>query len=144
MNMRVTQAMMFDLVRTGLDSNYSKLVRAQQQSSTGKRILAPSDDPVGTALAMQLRQRQSDVARFLSAAQAAQPFVDQASTVAQDASSAFGSVRELVLQGMNGTLADNERNIVADQVSALRDQMLELANSRAGDAYIFGGTRMDV
>lgn len=144
MNIRVTQAMMFDLVRTGLDSNYAKLLHAQQQSSSGKRILSPSDDPVGTALAMQLRQRQSDVSRFLSAAQSAQPFVDEASSVAQDASSAFSSVRELVLQGMNGTLADNERNIVADQVSSLRDQLLELANTRAGDAYLFGGTRMDV
>jgi flagellar hook-associated protein 3 len=144
MNVRVTQAMMFDLVSTGLDSNYAKLVRAQQQSSSGKRILAPSDDPVGTALAMQLRQRQSDVDRFLSAAKAAQPFVDEASSVAQDASSAFSSVRELVLQGMNGTLADNERNIVADQVSGLRDQLLELANTQSGDAYLFGGTRMDV
>jgi flagellar hook-associated protein 3 FlgL len=53
-------------------------------------------------------------------------------------------VRELVLQGMNGTLANNERNIVADQVSGLRDQLLELANTQSGDAYLFGGTRMDV
>ncbi len=47
MALRPTQASNFNLVRNGIQLNLRKLVHAQEQISTGKRIQRPSDDPVG-------------------------------------------------------------------------------------------------
>lgn len=41
-----------------LEGNYRSLSESQRQVSTGKRVLTPSDDPVGIALALGLRRDQ--------------------------------------------------------------------------------------
>jgi flagellar hook-associated protein 3 FlgL len=47
--MRVSTESVYRRVLLGLQSNFSKLVRAQEQVASGQRILRPSDDPTGTA-----------------------------------------------------------------------------------------------
>ena len=44
MSIRPTQGRIFDLVREGIRSNTAKLIRAQEQASSGKRIIRASDD----------------------------------------------------------------------------------------------------
>jgi flagellar hook-associated protein 3 FlgL len=41
-----------------LQGNYRSLADTQRQVSTGKRIITPSDDPVGIAIALGLRRDQ--------------------------------------------------------------------------------------
>ena len=64
---RPTQASIFNLVRSGLRLNMSKLVRAQEQVATGKRILRPSDDAVGTSVALSARRQRGTIEAYRSA-----------------------------------------------------------------------------
>ncbi len=66
MNLRPTQSSNFDQVAFGIRRSLLALVRAQEQISSGKRILRPSDDGVGTAISKSLtRQRASVDAHLL-------------------------------------------------------------------------------
>lgn len=143
MQIRPTQATIFDLVRRGLTSNTSKLVRAQEQTSSGRRILRPSDDAAGTSVAMSLRRQIGNLESFVSATSTSRPQVEQAAARLEEASGLMTEARELIIQGMNGSLGDDDREQLATQLELVYGRLLDVANSQSGDRYLFAGTKTD-
>jgi flagellar hook-associated protein 3 FlgL len=124
----------------GLQDTYGKLAESQQQVSTGKRILKPSDDPVGVSVALGLRRDQA-------AGDAWGKNIDDSLTWLNTTDGALGQAldvvsqaRELAVQGGNGTMSDSARGLIADQIDALRSQFAEIGNTNVAGRYIFGGT----
>ena len=140
MNVRPTQTSSYQLVQAGLNLNFAKLVRAQEMVSSGKRILRPSDDPIGASTALALRRQLGDVGRYLGSVSSARPMLELATSALNDASGLLADAKQLVVSGMNGTLNDSDRAAIATQLRGLKERLMELANSRSGDAYLFGGT----
>jgi flagellar hook-associated protein 3 len=143
MSLRPTQAATFNQVRRGLSLNFTKLVRAQEQVATGKRILRPSDDAVGTSISLALRRQSANVVAFRRTIEASRPSLEGASSELQNASNLATEARALLLQGMNGTLSQADRDAMASQVEQLRDSMIDIGNARSGDRFLFGGTATD-
>ena len=73
MNIRPTQNTNFSLVRNGLAINLSKLITAQEQVSTGKKLLRPSDDPVGASTVLGLKRQLGGVGQFLESISTSRP-----------------------------------------------------------------------
>jgi flagellar hook-associated protein 3 FlgL len=140
MSIRPTQASIFDLVRSGISLNYGTLLEAQEQLATGKRILRPSDDAIGTTRSLSLRRQSSVVEGYLSAIQSARPVMQTAASEVQEMSGLYTEARGLVLQAMNGTLSQGDRDSLAGSIELLRASMLDVANSTFGEQYLFGGT----
>src|SRR6185369_9337532 len=63
--MRVSTSQIFDSGTLSLQRNQSSLFKLQNQLSTGRRILAPEDDPIGSSQALNITQSQSMNAQFL-------------------------------------------------------------------------------
>lgn len=138
---RPTQASIFNLVRRGLSLNQGKLARAQEQVATGKRILRPSDDAVGTSVAMAVRRQRGGVEAYRSAINTSRPILATASSQLQQASGMLSEARALILQGMNGTISPADREMLASQLELLGQSLLEVANSRSGERYLYSGTQ---
>lgn len=139
-NVRPTQSSLFGLVRSGIYGNTLDTIRAQEQIASGRRILRPSDDPVGLSRALSLRRQIAQTERFAAAAQDTRALLDTASGAVENAGGILSRARELVLQGLNGTLVVEDRRILATEIQALRDQLLDVANTRFDDRFLFGGT----
>ena len=45
-----------------------------------------------------------------------------------------------MIQGMNGALNAADREAIASQIELLGGQLLDIANTRSGDSYLFAGT----
>lgn len=140
---RPTQASIFNLVRSGLRLNQARLARAQEQVATGKRILRPSDDAVGTSLGLAVRRQQGGVEAYRSAISTARPVLSLAASHLQDASGMLSEARALIMQGMNGALNPEDKEAIAGQLDLLYEGLLDLANSRSGERYLFSGTATD-
>lgn len=140
MTIRPTQSSTYRLVQQGLRQNTAKLVRAQEQVASGLRILRPSDDPVGASRAAALKNQIGQQEHFLEAIGSGRVMLDTAASALEDVSSLFIEARTLTIEGLNGTKAPAERELLANQVDLLRDRLLELANSQTGGRYLFGGT----
>ncbi len=140
MTIRPTQGRIFDLIRDGINANTAKLIRAQEQAASGKRIVRASDDAVGTSVALSLRRQIGAIESFVASTSAARPAVEQASARLQEGSGVLAEVRGLLIQGMNGALSLEDREAVASQIELLEGQLLDIANTRSGDSYLFGGT----
>jgi flagellar hook-associated protein 3 FlgL len=139
--LRTSTASNYARVLMGLRINQRTLLGAQEQAATGRRILRPSDDPVGTARSLSLTRRLAGVGRHLDAASTAQNVLDQGASALQDAASLLSEARALLLQGMNGTLSQADRDTLAGEIDVLRGELFDVANRKAGDRYLFGGTR---
>ena len=144
MAIRPTQASSYDNVRRGLNFNFLKLIRAQEQVSSSKRILRPSDDPVGTATSLAISRQIGEVDRYKSAVGTARPLIDAGIAAIDEAGSLYSEARELVIQGLNGTLNNNDRQALGQQIELLKARLVEIGNTKLGDRYLFGGTQSSV
>ena len=140
MNIRPTQASNFELVRSGLNLNLSKLIRAQEQASSGKRLLRPSDDPIAAATVLALQRQLGDVSRYSKAIDSARPLLEQGMSSLNEASSIMTEARGIAIQGLNGTLSPVDRHALAQSLRLLKARMVDLGNTQLGDRYVFGGT----
>ena len=143
MRLRPTQSTIYDQVQFGLTANTVKLVRAQEQTSSGKRILRPSDDAAGTSVAMSLRRQLGSLETFVSATSNSRPQVEQAAARLEEASGLITEARALIIQGMNGSLGQNDRDQIANQIEQVYTRLLDVANAQNGDRYLFAGTATD-
>ena len=140
MTIRPTQSSIFNLVRMGLLDGTRGTIRAQEQLSSGRRLLRPSDDPVDYAEAASFQRDLAREQRFGAAATDARQLLDAAAASVQDVSEQITRVRELVIQAMNGTLTDADRNSIAVEIQQIRRQVIDAGNSKLGEQYLFAGT----
>jgi flagellin-like hook-associated protein FlgL len=140
--MRVSTFSTFSRVLAGLRANQYAGIRAQEQLATGRRLIRPSDDPSGTARSLSLRRELSRTNRIQDSIATGRNQLELAATTLQQSSDLFSRARELVLQALNGTLTDGDRQVIAAELEELRGQLLESANLQVDGNYVFGGTRL--
>lgn len=122
---------------------YSALADAQQAVTTGKRMLRPSDDPVGIALSLGLRRDAASVAAWQRNIHDSLTWLGTTDNSLGQALEVVQKAAELAVQGGNGTLSQEARDLVADAVEGLKSQFVEVGNSSLGGRFIFAGTATD-
>ncbi len=140
MSIRPTQASTFALVQNSMLNNFSKLVDAQGQVSSGKRFQRASDDPVGAARALTLHSRADTNQRYVDAIQGGTRELDMGASVLQDADGLISEARATALEALNGTTNADDRRVLANQIRQIKSQLLDLANSKASGRFLFAGT----
>lgn len=140
MTLRPTQASTFSLVQSGLRLNMARLVRAQEQVATGKRILRPSDDAAGTSISQSFLRQIAQVDSWLESVSGASTRLSAASSRLQDASGILTEARSIATASMNGTLSSADRLGYASQLEQMAVNLMEIGNSSFGERYLFSGT----
>lgn len=138
--MRISTFNAYENVIFNLQMRQRGLQHSQEQLTSGKRVAKPSDDPVAAARA---ERSLATIAR----AEAHQRALEAARTATQLTESALGDAGELVQQvretlvaAGNPTYSDNERAMLVQKLSGLRQQLLSVANRGDGTgSYLFGG-----
>jgi flagellar hook-associated protein 3 FlgL len=140
MIMRISTTMLYDMAASRISEAHGTMAKTQQQVSTGRRILAPSDDPIGSARALELTQGKSVNEQFAINRQHAKNLLAQEEGALSDVTKLVQDVQTLVVQAGNATLADEQRRYIATELQGHFEQLLSLANSKDGTGnYMFGG-----
>jgi len=140
---RVSDSMIHELSVRGLRARKADHFEAQQVASTGVRVQKPSDDPIAAARARGTRsaeRRQDAIAQMSGEAIDSLHGVSDTLGHAADVAS---RVRELAVLGANDHLSADDRAGMAEEVSALRGELLALANTRVDGEHVFGGLAHD-
>ncbi len=138
-------------MRVGDSSFYTRLLAGlalQRQRSDedlgrladGKNVRVGSDDPSGHHASMGLRARLTRIAGYDRAAGSARTDLVTIERVLTEAIGVVTEARTEALAGASGP-SSSANPIRADQVEALRDQLLLLANTEQGGRYLFSGTQ---
>jgi flagellar hook-associated protein 3 FlgL len=141
--MRVTQGMLASNSLRQLSNSYEKLGNYQDQLNTGKKISRPSQDPVVAMKGMYYRSNLNEVEQYQRNLSEAYLWMDNSDAGLEQANSALQRVRELIIQGKNGTNDEDGRYAIAKEIEQLKQDLVETANTQVAGRYIFNGTEVD-
>ncbi|MER2190095.1 MAG: flagellar hook-associated protein FlgL [Solibacillus sp.] len=141
--MRVTQSMLSSNMLRNLNTSYGKMGKLQEQMNSGSKINRPSDDPVVAVKGMQYRVEVDKVEQYQRNINTAHTWLDTSDEALSQVSSSLHRVRELVVQAANDTNTPEEREKVAAEITQIKAQMRDLANTKVGENYLFSGTHTD-
>lgn len=142
--MKVSTSYLFDRATERMSNLQNQLATTQAQMAVSKQIISPSDSPDKAAAIQRLKgevQRQDSHTRALEVAQ--QRY--KAEEIAlQSGNDILIRLKELGIQAANDTYGPSERQALATEMRALRDQLVSLGNTRDDNGnYLFSGTRVN-
>ncbi len=140
--MRITNNMLADTTLRNLNASKERLDRLQNELTSGQRISTPSDDPIGTASALEFRGTLSEVGQYLKNIDSAKSWLGATDTALDSLTLTLQRVRELAVQGANDSLSAGDKQAIATEVSNLIDQAISLGNSTFGGQYLFAGLKV--
>ena len=142
--MKISTSFLFDRATDRMSTIQNKLATTQAQLSVSKQILKPSDAPDQAAAIQRLKgevERQNSHVRTLEVAMRR---YGSEETVLKASNDLLIRMKELGLQAANGTMGQSDRDAVAVEMKALRNQLLSLGNTRDDSGnYLFSGTRVN-
>jgi flagellar hook-associated protein 3 FlgL len=139
---RVSTYSMFQNGEQSISNAESQLMQTELQLSTGKRINAPSDDPVGAANVASLDTTVSQLTQFQSNQNEAQLQLNQADSTLSSLVNMVQDAQQRLVQAGDGTYSDSERAALAQQLQGDLNQMIGLANTTDGQGgYLFSGSQ---
>lgn len=112
----------------------------QRQISSGRRILNPSDDPIGSSRAVELREAISRLEQFDRNATIVNNRLSQEDSALSSVNNVLQRVRELALQANNATQSNESRGLIAIEMREHLENLVQLANQQDGNgSYLFAG-----
>lgn len=138
---RVTHQTMQRTTLANLQGNLSRVSDLQGRLSGGKVITKPSDDPGGTATAMQLRAEKRAAEQFARNAADGYAWLSTVDSALQGSVAALRQARDLTVQGANsGAMGQTSRDAIATEIEGIRNALLDRANTSYLGRSVFAGT----
>lgn len=142
--MRISTSQTFKQGLNVMTEQQSRVATTQLQLSEGKRILNPSDDPIGTSIALNLRQQINAAEQYVKNGKAAQTALNTEESALDNVSGILGRVRDLLVQAGNGSLSFEDRKTIAIEVQGRLDELVAVGNTQTADGkYLFSGFKTD-
>ena len=126
-----------------LSESYARLGKYQDQLATGKKITRPSDDPVVAMKGMNYRSNLGEIKQYQRNLSEVYLWMDNSEAAIDQTNSALQRIRELVIQGKNGTLSEDDKQSVAKEINQMKLDIASVANTKVSGRYIFNGTDVD-
>lgn len=138
--MRVSTTFMHQQALNIILEQQSRINETQQQISTGKNVLKPSDNPSAAADIMALEEAFARSVQYQDNAERARARLGIEETALADIGDTLQRLHELGLQANNATQNDTTRAAIANEVRLVRDGLMDLANLQDPNGeYIFSG-----
>ena len=135
--MRVTNNMMTDSLVRYLTAQNEALYERQTIIASQKRINRPSDDPIGMGKVLDYRQTLSSIEQYETNIQRGQERLEITEITLDLVDELLQGVRAIAMTEAGGTT--ETRQLTAEEVKNLFDQVLDLANSKLNGNYMFSG-----
>lgn len=136
---RVTHQTVQRSTLANLQLNLSKMSDLQGRLSGGKVITKPSDDPGGTAQAMQLRAEKRASEQYQRSADDGVAWLSTIDSTLQNSLASLRRARDLTVQGASSQ-GPQAREAIAVELEGIRDALRGQANTRYLGRSVFAGT----
>jgi len=141
--MRVTNGMMVNNLLRNLNKNISRMDKIQQQMASGKKFVNPSDDPIGVSRSLRLNTEVAAMEQYKRNAEDAQSWFSTTEMAVSNVNTILQRAKELTVQAATETNSVNERNVIAEEMKELKNQLVQLGNTTYAGSYIFSGFKTD-
>ena len=142
--MRISTAHLFNTNVQQLQSRQSSMAEAQAKLATGEQLLYPSDDVSKSNLIASLKSAQQRYAAYTKNLDEAESRFSTEESVLSSMTRVVQRLEELAIQGASDTLGATDRDIIAAEIGALKNELLRLGNTTdINGNYIFSGNKFD-
>jgi flagellar hook-associated protein 3 FlgL len=137
---RITNLMTTNQVLSDINQAQYRLSVTQEQLSSGKKILQPSDDPYGATRAVDLNGELSSLQTYASNITDGSAWTTASDTALQSIQNEVQRVRELVVTASNGTNSASNLQAINAEVTQLTAAIKQDANTKYNGQYLFSGS----
>ena len=138
--MRISSFQIHNQAASQIQTLANQAAQTQQQISSGKRLVTPSDDPIGAARVIGLNQEIRAREQYIKNAESADVQLALEDSVLSQVSELIHRVSELTLQAGSGIRTAEDREFLASEIEARFEELLTLANTRnAAGQFLFSG-----
>jgi flagellar hook-associated protein 3 FlgL len=138
--MRISTSQIYDQNVRSIMNNQEELIKTQEQLATGKRIITPSDDPVGAAKVLRLTEEIDALDQFKRNNDLVTGSLEQQEAVLTNITNSINRARTLVVQSGSGILADPDKRAIGAELEQIKLEIFDLMNTQDADGnYIYAG-----
>lgn len=127
--MRISTGTIYETGTKLMLQQQEQLMKTQQQLSTGKSILTPSDDPISAAQVLNISQAASQNDQYAINRGRANASLTQEENVLRKVTEVLQSVHGSAVYAGNSSLTDADRKILAMELRSNLDSLVSLANT---------------
>lgn len=137
--MRITFNSQFRDAAAGIETASERMLEAQRQVSTGRRINKVSDDPTGAATALAERNALGALEQYKRSADSVGSRLTVIDTVLTDILDKLTRAQTVAMAGQGSHKTDVQRNSAAQELEGIRAALLDDLNTKFHGTYVFAG-----
>lgn len=115
------------------------ITRLQDQLATGRRILAPSDDPTAAIRVIGLQREQEFRDQALVNLQSSTQFLNATEANLANIQNVITDMRGLSVAASSNVISEEERQGMLTEINSSINRLLSTANTKYQDRYLFSG-----
>lgn len=131
---------LFSTMENAITADQQRLNTYLQQVSTGQSVNEPSDNPTATAAYIENETESDSVDQFTQNISTVEESLQTAETALGSVVSNLSQAMSIGTEAANGTNSTSELQGFAQQVQAIQQTVLSLANTSYQGNYLFAGT----
>ncbi len=141
--LRVTSNMMNSQLMLNLNRNARSMNNTQLQLATGRKVNRPSDDPVAMTYSLRYRTELTANDQYKNNVDSALSWLDYNDTMLGQVGDILKRLKELTVQASTSTNPDTALTSIKTEVEQLKEQLIDIGNSKLNGKYIFNGQKYD-
>ena len=127
-----------------IQKHQNDVLETQLQLSSGKRINAPSDDPIAMNQVHTLNRTMNTIDQYAENGEFAKSQLVMEETAISDSIDSLQRARELTIQMLNGTYSPEDRQATGEEIGQIILQVQNMMNYRNSEGeLIFAGSSVD-
>lgn len=138
--MRISFITMQNSLVNSVDRQTEDIARLTNESSSGLKLTAPSDDPLAYSQAMNITQELSEVETFNDNINFATSWIQTTDTALSDMLEQLQNAKTTAISAVNVASDSVTSTANAETIQQILEQVLSLANTQYDGRYLFGGT----
>ena len=139
--MRVTSSMITEQKMKAIQNSSQKLLKKQQQVTTGKKFVRPSDDPKAVKDSLRINTDIKQGKRYQGNIKHAQSRAGIVDVKMGTTSNILTQALTTAISGAKGIFQQSDRDALAQEVNESIESLANIANSKQNNEYIFSGTK---
>jgi flagellar hook-associated protein 3 FlgL len=138
--MRISTSMVYDQGVGGIQKQQADVLRSQQMVSTGRRILAPSDDPVAASTVLELTQFMNVNEQNGTNATVARNKLMMEESILTDVQNLIQDAKTIAVNAGGGSMTNADLSSLATELESRYQALLGLANTTdESGQFLFSG-----
>ena len=141
--MRITNGMLVTNMLFNLNQNMGRLNKLNEQMHTQRKFSVPSDDPIGVSKSLKYHTDLSKIEQYTRNAEDANSWMKETESALNEIGEVLHRANKLAVQMANGTYSGDELLKAKEEISQLKEHLIQISNSTYAGRHLFSGYKTD-